>query len=69
MPRQLTYASLVPGKADKRLHFPLNAVLVYCLNSTSCLISSIFLTRDLYARSLSLVINAISYREYWGHYS
>jgi len=68
MPHQITCASALPGKTGKRKNciFPSNAVLVHCLNSTSCLISSIFLTHDSYSRSLSLVIKAFSYRDCWG---
>ena len=52
----------------RKLHFPSNAVLVHCLNSTSCLISSIFLTHDSYAPvRLPKSCNAFSCREYWGH--
>jgi len=51
MPHQLTFASALPGKTEmQKLHFSLNAVLVHCLNSTSCLISLIFLTQDSYSR-------------------
>jgi len=34
----------------RKLDFHSNAVLVHCLNSTSCLISSVFLTHDSYSR-------------------
>ena len=45
---QISYASALPGKTGKRENciFPSN---VHCLNSTSWLIHSIFLTRDSYA--------------------
>jgi len=45
MPSQITCASALPDEMD----FHSNAVLVHCLNSTSCLTSSIFLTHDSYA--------------------
>ena len=55
----------------RKLHFPSNAVLIHWLNSASCFISSIFLTHDSYSRCcmtpLSLVINAFSHRDGWGH--
>ena len=70
-----TCASTLPGKTEKRENciFP-QCCSVLPMNSTSCLISSIFLTHDSYSRcllydSLSLVINAFNYREYWGHNS
>jgi len=52
MPRQITCASALPGKTGKSKNciFPSNAVLVHCLNSTSCLIFSIFLTHDSHSR-------------------
>ena len=51
MPHQITCASALPSKLGKRENaFPLNAVLVRCLNSSSCLISSMFLTHDSYSR-------------------
>jgi len=48
MPPQITSASALPGKTGKHEDciFHSNAVLAHCLNSTSCLISSIFLTHD-----------------------
>jgi len=48
MPNQNTCASALPGKTRKRakLHFPSNAVLVHCLNSSSCLISYVFFYYD-----------------------
>ena len=53
----------------RKLHFPSNAVLVHCLNSTSCLISSMFFDSRLILKllydSLSLVINAFSHRDCW----
>jgi len=51
MPHQVTYSSALAGKTEKRKSctFRSNAVLVHCLNSTSCLISSIFLTHDSYS--------------------
>jgi len=52
MPPQITCASALPGKTEKHENRiftqMLYAVLVHCLNSTSCLISSIFLTHDSY---------------------
>jgi len=44
MPRQITCASALPGKTGKHEYciFHSNAVLMHCLNSTSCLVSSIF---------------------------
>jgi len=47
-PPQINCASTLPGKTGKHENriFHSNAVLVHCLNSTSCLISSIFLTDD-----------------------
>jgi len=44
MPSQTTCASALPGKTgkDKNDLFHSNAVLVYCMNSTSCFISSVF---------------------------
>jgi len=52
MPHQLTCAFALLGKTEKRekLHFFFNAVFVHWLNSTSCLISSTFLTHDSYWR-------------------
>jgi len=52
MPHQITCASALAGKMGKHENciFHSNAVLVHCLNPTSCLISSIFLTRDSYSR-------------------
>ena len=49
MPHQITCASALPGKTGKRENciFPSNGVLVHCMNSATCLISSIFLTHDL----------------------
>ena len=53
------------------MRFSSNAVLVHCLNSASCLILfNVFDSRlilVLLYDSLSLVINAFSYREYWEH--
>jgi len=46
MPPQITGASPLPGKMGKHkiCIFHSNAVLAHCRNSTSCLISSVFLT-------------------------
>jgi len=52
MPHQITGYSVLPGKTGKRKNCispPPNAVLVHCLNSTSCLISSVFLIHDSYS--------------------
>ena len=38
------------NEETRKSHFHSTAVLVHCLNSTSCLIASIFLTQDLHAR-------------------
>ena len=72
MSHQITCASALSGKTGKRkIAFSLKCLLVHCLNSTSCLISSIFfdsrLTLTLLCDSLSLVINAYSYRDCWRH--
>jgi len=50
MPRQITFASALPGKIrNTKINLSL-IVLVYCENSNSrCLISSIFLTHDSYS--------------------
>ena len=55
--------TLQNGETRKLHFFHSDAVLVQCLNSSSCLISSIFLTHDSYILtllydSLNLVINA-----------
>jgi len=52
VPHQITCASALPVKMGKHKNciFPSNAVLLHCLNSTSCLISSIFLTYNSYSR-------------------
>jgi len=44
-------AFALPGKTEKHENciFPSNAALVHCLDSTSCLISSIFLIHDSYS--------------------
>jgi len=51
MPPQITCASALRGKMGKHESciFHSNAVLVHCLNSTSCLISSMFLNHDSHA--------------------
>ena len=73
MPHQITCASALPGKTEKRKSciFPSNAVLVHCPNSTSCLISLTFFDSRLIPMLLydflSLVINAFSHRDCWGH--
>jgi len=48
MPPQVTCAYAVPGKGGntKISFFTQIAVLAHCLNSTSCLISSIYLTHE-----------------------
>ena len=48
MAPQITCASALPGKMEKHKNpiFRSNAVSLPCLNSTSCLISSIFLTHS-----------------------
>jgi len=52
MPPQIACASALPGKKEetRKSRFHSNAVSVLCLNSTSCLISSIFLTQDSYSQ-------------------
>jgi len=51
-PPQITCASALAGKTGKYENriFPSTAALVHCLNSTSCLTASIFLTHDSYSR-------------------
>jgi len=45
----LCFCTTSQNKEMQKLHFSLNAALAHCLNSTSCLISSIFLTHDSYS--------------------
>jgi len=47
VPHQITCASALPGKTGKRENciFPSNAILVHCLNSTSCLIMAALCNR------------------------
>jgi len=45
----LCYCTAWQNGETRKLHFHSNAVLVHCLNSTSCLISSVFLTHDSYS--------------------
>jgi len=71
MPHQITCSSALPGKTGKRKSciFPSNAVLVHCLNSTSCLISSTFLTHNSYSccrMTPKSCINAFSHKDCWG---
>jgi len=46
----LCFCTTWQNAETRKSHFHLNAVLVHCLNSTSCLISSIFLTHDSHSR-------------------
>ena len=59
----LHYGTWQNGETRKS-HFHSNAVVVHCLNSTSCLISLVFLTHNPHSHalydSLNLVINAFS---------
>jgi len=72
MPHQLTYASALPGKTKKCE----NCIFPQCCISALpefnelldffSLFDSQLILMLLYG-SLSLVMNAFSYREYWGH--
>ena len=48
--KQLLLLHYLVQRGKAKVAFPSNEVLVHCLNSTSCLISSIFLTHDSYSR-------------------
>ena len=72
MPHQLTYASALLGKTKKRK----NCIFPQCCISTLPKFNQLLdffnlfdsrLILTLLYDSLSLVINAFSYREYWGH--
>ena len=55
-------------RRKQKLHFSSYAVLEHCLNSTSCLISSIFLTQDSYSRCCTKSCNQyVQLWDCWGH--
>jgi len=72
MPHQLTCASALPGKTEKRENCIFSSTCISALPEFNQLLdfftlfdSQLILT--LLYDSLSLVINAFSYREYWRH--
>jgi len=72
MPHQLTCASALPGKTKKRKNCIFPQCCISALPKFNQLLDffNLFDSRlivTLLYDSLSLVINAFSYREYWGH--